>query len=100
MVMVTLVWDSNYQIIEISQSLDDPVATQGSTAPMIYHHTNTIEEKSSRNHHPNKDIYDPVTVTNNNKLKKEKYLTSRANVKTDVYGGVEGVGLGNADVTA
>ena len=46
----------NYQIIEISQSLDDPVATQGSTAPMIYHHTNTIEEKSSRNHHPNKDI--------------------------------------------
>ena len=29
----------NYQIIEISESLDDPVATQGSPAPMIYHQT-------------------------------------------------------------
>ena len=105
--MVTLVWSSNDEIIEISESLEDPVTTQGSPAPMIYHQraaTTQLKRSQAETVIPTK-IY-PVTVidTNNNNNNdfnniKHKYLAPHAHIETDVNGGVEGVALYDVDVT-
>ena len=51
----------NYEIIEISESLDDPVTTQGSPALMIYHQTTQLKRSQAEIVIPT-EIY-PVTVT-------------------------------------
>ena len=53
---------------------------------MIYHQMKSIEDKSSETVH---SLPPPSWP----------HLAARAHVEADVYGGVEGVGLHNTDVT-